>query len=113
MNLPKLPEPEERELKVFRNIYTIKTSQDLFDDLVELDEQPILQTWENATSQIDHTASPTERNFQYGNYRNTLFVFEQVNWTPGRFSDGSFGVLDGAKAHKTSLLGPLFGTTNT
>jgi hypothetical protein len=108
MSIPQSPEPEKLSFLAYRNIYTIKTSQSLFDDLVDPEDFPVLQTWDNASSQIDHSAPALQRNFQYGNYAGTLFVFEQLNWRLGRFSDGSFGVWYGAKDEQTSIMEGLY-----
>lgn len=105
----KLPEPRPRSFESFRNIYTIKTTQDLFDDLVEIDEIPVLQSWDNATSQIQHGVAAKERVFQYGKAAETIGVFEKTNWRPGRFGDGmSHGVWYGALEEETSILEALY-----
>ncbi len=101
--------PGPQSLEAYRNIYTIKSSQDLFDDLVNPEDRPVLQTWDNATSQIQHTVAPKERVFQYGNTAETICVFEKTNWRRGRFGDGTkYGVWYGALEKETSVLEALY-----
>lgn len=104
-----LPAIEPQSLEAFRNIYTIKSTQDLFDDIADPEDFPILQTWDNTTSQIQHTISPKERVFQYGNTIETVCVFEKTNWRYGRFGDGiKYGVWYGALEKETSILEALY-----
>ena len=109
MDLPRLPNPESKRFKAYRNIYTIKISQALFDDLSDEKDIPFLQAWENQTSGIDHHESQIHRIFQYGKNDSTLTVFEKINWRYSRFGDGkSYGVWYGALEEKTSIAETLY-----
>lgn len=110
--LPKLPRCEAKQFKAFRNVYAIKDSQALFDDLVDDDADiALLQSWENLTSGIDHAQRQIERPFQYGDTHNTLAVFDSINWRPGRFGDGlNYGVWYGALERETSIQETLYGS---
>ncbi len=109
MNLPRLPNPEFKNIKSFRNIYTIKISQSLFDDLTDEEEFPLLQAWENKGSGIDHNERQANRVFQYGENQSTLTVFDKINWCYSRFSDGkSYGVWYGALEPQTSIQETLY-----
>ncbi len=104
-----LPSAQSGSFEAYRNIYTSKVSQDLFDDLTDPSDFPILQSWDNNTSQIQHGVAPTERVFQYGNAAETICVFEKVNWRRGRFGDGiDYGVWYGALEAETSILEALY-----
>lgn len=108
MKLPELPKKQSISLTAFRNIYTIKASQDLFDDLADAEDFPTLQAWDNATSQIDHSKPLLQRNFQYGEVESTIAVFNELKWRPGRFGDGTYGVWYGARDKHTSIMESLF-----
>jgi hypothetical protein len=104
-----LPDPQAASFEAYRNIYTIKPSQDLFDDLVDPEDFPILQTWDNETSQIQHGVSLKDRVFQYGNVAETLYVFDKNQWSRGRFGDGkTYGVWYGALEKETSVQEALY-----
>ncbi len=104
-----LPIIAPQSLEAFRNIYTIKSTQDLFEDIADPDDFPVLQAWDNETSQIQHTAAPKNRVFQYGNIIETVCVFEKTNWRQGRFGDGKkYGVWYGAIEKETSILEGLY-----
>lgn len=104
MTLPRLPDPEFKHLKAYRNVYTVKVSQALFDDLGEEEEIPFLQAWENHTSGINHRENQIHRVFQYGNNLSTLTVFEKLYWRYSRFGDGmSYGIWYGALDKATSI----------
>jgi hypothetical protein len=109
MVLPKLPSPVPFEGSVFRNIATIKTSQELFDDIAgNAGDIPILQILADETSGIDHSLDAKNRAFQYCDPEESLSVFDEDRWYVARFSDGTFGVWYGALEKDTSIIEALF-----
>ena len=92
---------------VYRNIYTIFTSQNLFDDILDpaLDTENILQKYENATSGITHDTLKKNRLFDYSQPHpasiNNIFL---PPYKKGRFGDGNgYGVWYSAIDEKTSI----------
>ena len=69
---------------VYRNIYTIFTSQNLFDDILDpaLDTENILQKYENATSGITHDTLKKNRLFDYSQPHpasiNNIFLMHEL-----------------------------------
>ena len=88
---------------VWRNLYTIQQSQNLFDDLVSPGKEHILFSLDNATSLIDHTPPGRERVFQYGDVNETIACFDPKYFAVSRFTPGDFGVFYGALEEKTSI----------
>lgn len=104
-----LPPLQFRRDTSYRNIYTCKEQQSLFDDLIDPKDIPLLQSWDNATSGIDHTKPKIMRVFQYGDISTTLQAFDRSQWRGGRFGDGlSYGVWYGALEEETSVIETLF-----
>ncbi len=103
----KLTLPEARSYRsiAYRNIYTIKESQNLFDDLCDHEkETEELASWAEKASGIDHARPQKERPFQYGSLETTLTAFFPEKWAEGRFGDGrTYGVWYGAKEIETSV----------
>ncbi|MES2613836.1 MAG: RES family NAD+ phosphorylase [Bdellovibrionota bacterium] len=100
---------------VFRNIYTIKNSQNLFDELCDTkEENSILNYWSEQTSYIDHKKPQQYRFAQYAEIANTPFPPTPEILSPlmkagkSRFSDGSFGVWYSALDEKTSISETLY-----
>jgi hypothetical protein len=97
---------------VYRNIFTIYHSQDLFDDL-NLDSEfanDILQRAENITSGVSHESSQKNRLFDYGQAHGSCIsdTFKPP-YTCGRFGDGnSYGVWYSATDEKTSIYEAFF-----
>lgn len=88
---------------VWRNIYIIQQSQNLFDDLVSPGKESILHSLDNATSAIDHSVSGKYRVFQYGDASDTIACFDPKYYAESRFSKGNFGVFYGSMDEKTSV----------
>ncbi len=88
---------------VWRNIYTIQYSENLFDDLVSPGKEKILYSLDNATSAIDHSVPGKHRVFQYGNAQDTIACFDPKYYAESRYSKGDFGVFYGALDEKTSV----------
>ncbi len=105
MTLPKLPRFSELVSPCYRNVATIKDSQDLFDDLTGNPTHiPLLQKWADGTSGINHDVDAKERPFQY-----SLPEFKPEQWYRGRFGDGElYGVWYGALEKETSIEEALF-----
>lgn len=109
--LPSLEPLVTFEGEVFRNIYTIIESQNLFDDLGLSEEETLtLFSWDNASSQINHDDPQKNRVFQYHDpSTSSMAVFaDGTRPTPSRFSDGSFGVWYGALDAETSTRETLY-----
>lgn len=108
-----LPKTEQFNGTAYRNIYTIKESQNLFDDLVsDPSSLPILQSWDNESSGIDHSQTPSDRPFQYANVATIDVLIAPGKWHESRFSDGTFGVWYGALEEQTSIQEALFRSYN-
>jgi len=88
---------------VWRNIYTIQYSENLFDDLVSPGREKILYSLDHATSAIDHSVPGKYRVFQYGDANETIACFDPKYYAESRFSRGNFGVFYGAMDEKTSV----------
>jgi hypothetical protein len=88
---------------IWRNIYTIEFSQNLYDDLVSPGNEVILQALDNATSAIDHSQPGKNRIFQYGQSQDTIACFDPKYYAESRFSKGDFGVFYGALDEATSI----------
>ena len=86
-----LDSPETYQGEVFRNIPSIRDSQDLFDDLSEdASDYEIAISLEEQTKNVATPNDPTiDRPFDYGVID---YPFDCGNWRQSRFSDGSFGV---------------------
>lgn len=106
MNLPDLPVPIAKTFESYRNIATIKTSQDLFDDLVsDTSQLPVVQTWADEASGIDHGEDQKHRTFQYAK----ISTPPPELTTPTRFTDNTnFGVWYGALERETSIEEALY-----
>jgi hypothetical protein len=104
-----LPNPVAFGGAAYRNIYTIKESQNLFDDLIsDPTKGAILQTWDNESSGIDHTTPQKNRPFQYASISTIDALIDPGRWVQSRFSDGTFGVWYGALEEDTSVKEALY-----
>jgi len=104
-----LPESKELSLNVYRNIATCSPSQELFDDLVDLQEEfDILFDAEASASNVDRNIPGKFRCQQYGNIDDSLLCFDERFWAWGRFGDGSFGVWYSAIEEETSIHDTLY-----
>ncbi len=88
---------------VWRNIYTIQQSQNIFDDLVSPGKEHDLFSLDHATSQIEHALPGSGRVFQYGNVGETIACFDPQYFAVSRFTPGEFGVFYGALEETTSI----------
>lgn len=90
-----------------RNIKTIRTAQDLFDDL-----SPDPRDWDvayaaEAEERIPTDASVITRPFDYGTV--ISYSFDPSNWQATRYSDGrSFGVWYGSQDVETTVYETVF-----
>jgi len=92
---------------VFRNIVSLRVSENLFDDL---SDDPI--DWRTAQA-VEAAAMPPayrsatpaiDRPFEEAEFINAIgYPFAQPNWSRTRFSDGSFGVWYGSRAAETTV----------
>jgi len=90
---------------IYRNIASLRGSQDLYDDLSDSPE-----SWQAATD-LEMTSKPytydsahpiIDRPFEEAAFNEAIsYPFE--NWSKTRYSDGSFGVWYGADSLKTSI----------
>ena len=104
MVVPKLPKPFSKKFTAYRNIYTIKDSEEIYDDIVDPEDYGIIYAWDQKASGIDHDQPKARRVFQYGDLGETLGVFDRINWKYGRFGDGEdYGVWYGALEEETSI----------
>ncbi|BBH52561.1 RES domain-containing protein [Fluviispira sanaruensis] len=91
----------------YRNIYTIFTSQNLFDDLIgpDAESEAILQKYENATSGISHVLPQKNRLFDYSQAHPSCISGSFLPpYSKGRFGDGNgYGVWYSALEEKTSI----------
>lgn len=102
-------DPRPVKVHLYRNILTIKESQHLFDDLVDQEDIPILQAWDNQTSLINHQIPQINRTFQYATTFQTHYLFQEVGWRRGRFGNGkTYGVWYGALEEETSIKETLY-----
>jgi len=90
----------------FRNIKTIRNTQNLYDDL---SDEPV--DWESA-HQLERNSKPKQylseplinRPFEEANFFNAIaFPFSTENWRASRYSDGSYGVWYGAIEFDTTI----------
>lgn len=102
---------------VFRNIYTIKNSQNLFDELCDTaEEKSVLDYWSEQSSFIDHTKPQQYRFAQYAEIESSPFPPTHEILAPflkacaSRFSDGSFGVWYSALDEQTTISETLYWT---
>ena len=89
----------------FRNIVSIRESQDLFDDLSGRPEEWALAQQIEATVKPPPYRSPTptiDRPFEDAAWFNAI-LWPFRNWQASRFSDGSFGVWYGSAAIETTV----------
>jgi hypothetical protein len=112
MQLSWLPAPKSQSVQAYRNIYTAKIQQNLFDDLLkdpsDEDDLGVLRAWENNTSDINHAEDKKTRVFQYGETQSTLGIFEKLNWRRSRFGEGiTYGIWYGALEERTSIFESL------
>lgn len=99
-------QPISYQGKIYRNIFTCAPSQNLYDDVCEINESKILDLLVQLTSGIDHQKNQIERTFQYGQIEdeNVLRVFQKEHWSQGRFGKGNqYGVLYAAEDEITSV----------
>jgi len=102
---------------VFRNIYTIKNSQNLFDELCDTaEEKNILEYWSEKSSFIDHKKPQYHRFAQYSEIENTPFpptpeiLAPLIDACESRFSDGTFGIWYSALDEQTTISETLYWT---
>ncbi len=90
---------------VFRNIVSIRESQDLFDDLSSQPEEWVLAQQIEATVKPPPYRSPMptiDRPFEDAAWFNAI-LWPFRNWQSSRFSDGGFGVWYGSAAIETTV----------
>jgi RES domain len=91
----------------WRSVYTCDPTQNLFDDLVPLEQQSQIYTLvEKSKSSNEKSAnSNKEKPFHYLPEEHSFISWPPEPWTPGRWGDGSnYAVWYGALTEKTSLL---------
>jgi len=88
---------------VWRNIFSIQQSQNLYDDLVSPGREMILHSLDNKTSGIDRSLPGKYRVFQYGDVSDTIACFDPKYYAGSRFTRGDFGVFYGALDERTSV----------
>jgi len=92
---------------VFRNIVSLRVSEDLFDDLSDdpNDWKTAQAAEAAATPPAYRSATPTiDRPFEEAEFIAAIgYPFAQPNWSRSRFSDGSFGVWYGSLAAETTV----------
>src|SRR5690625_302527 len=90
---------------LFRNIVSLRDSQDLFDDLSDAPSAwTAAQTLEVASKPYPYVslASVIDRLFEESAYYHAIrYPFR--NWAPSRYSDGSYGVWYGADTFVTTI----------
>ncbi len=90
---------------IYRNIVSLRESQDLFDDLTDLEDgrQAAINLEVASGPFIYSITQPIiERPFEEATY-NEAVRFPFQNWSKTRYSDGSFGVWYGAASLETSI----------
>ncbi len=99
---------------VYRNIFTIYHSQDLFDDSILESNLEVknktLQKYENSTSGVSHDSPQKNRLYDYSQLHPSCIsgVFNPP-YTSGRFGDGNgYGVWYSALDEKTAIQETLF-----
>lgn len=99
------PNSSPKTFTAYRNIFTAKTSQDLFDDIGDPEDFPVLHLHEDFTAGIDRSIAKKNRVFHYANDETTLpgvFDFIPNHANLGRFNDKDFGIWYGAIDEQTS-----------
>lgn len=101
--IPMTPSPYEGT--VYRNIFTCSPTQDLLDDVCDIDDFGLVDTLIQGTSGIEHGQPQINRVFQYGRPDpDLLSFFERQNWNKGRFGDGrDYGVWYASEDERTSI----------
>jgi len=91
----------------FRNIVSLRVSEDLFDDLSDdpNDWKTAQAAEAAATPPAYRSATPTiDRPFEEAEFITAIgYPFAQPNWSRSRFSDGSYGVWYGSLAAETTV----------
>lgn len=101
---------------VFRNIVSLRVSEDLFDDLSDdpNDWRTAQVAEAAATPPAYRSVTPTiDRPFEEAEFINAIgYPFAQPNWSRTRFSDGSFGVWYGSCTAETTVYETAFHWVN-
>lgn len=90
---------------IYRNIVSLRESQDLFDDLTDLEggREAAINLEVSSRPFIYSITQPIiDRPFEEAAY-NEAVCFPFQNWSKTRYSDGSFGVWYGAASLETSI----------
>jgi len=92
---------------LFRNIVSLRVSEDLFDDLSSDPADWLTAQAAEAAAMPPAYRSTTpaiDRPFEEAEFINAIgYPFAQPNWSRTRFSDGSFGVWYGSRAAETTV----------